>query len=231
MEDAWIEKAQALQEFADFTNSLAVCYGEDPTTLQKFTIAVSQESLAAMQLLLRRPLHKCHSGSFLRNDSFDILRAATEVLERSLMKRTSTEFAQWAWYSWVKWYALAVVLAELCGHVAIGSGDVDRAWTAAEECYGNYAQAVADAESGLLWKPITKLMHVAQTVREKTSASTDLQSWSESQMQIEPAADFNPLYQGEDVAWMNWNTFIDDMHDPPIMGYDNDSLLDAVRQF
>jgi hypothetical protein len=87
---------------------------------------------------------------------------ATEVLERSKSKRSWFQFAQWAWYKWVKWFALAVVLAELCK--ARGSF-ADRAWFVAQQFFDDYATIVADTKSGLLWKPIAKLMQRTRSLR------------------------------------------------------------------
>ncbi|EME43831.1 C6 zinc finger domain-containing protein [Dothistroma septosporum NZE10] len=134
--------------------------------IQDFTVAVAEESLVAMRLLLYRPLHKRGNGyvppEYSPTERFDLLATATEVLERSQSKRSWIAFAQWAWFSWVKWYALAVVLAELCythGELA------DRAWRVAQASYDNYAKVVADTKSGLLWKPIMRLMRKVQQVR------------------------------------------------------------------
>lgn len=64
------------------------------------------------------------------------------------MKRTKIEFAPWAWFQCVKWYALAVVLAELC--VTYHGPFAARAWKAAQLSFDDYAKDVADSEKGLL---------------------------------------------------------------------------------
>lgn len=143
-----------------------------PEPIQDFTVAVAEESLVAMRLLLYRPLHKRGNGyvppEYGPTERFDLLATATEVLERSQAKRNAA-FAQWAWFSWVKWYALAVVLAELC---SARDGELaDRAWRVAQASYDNYAKLVADTESGLLWKPIMKLMRKVQQVKGEQRAA------------------------------------------------------------
>lgn len=139
-----------------------------PSPIQSFTLAVAEESLVAMRLLLYRPLHRRGNGNVPSEygpaGKFDLLATANEVLERSQNKRSWTDFAQWAWFSWVKWYALAVVLTELC--TAQGAL-ADRAWDVAQRSYDDYATIVADSNSGLLWKPIMKLMRKVKQVREE----------------------------------------------------------------
>lgn len=145
--------------------------GTTPTSIQAFTMTVAQESLVAMRLLFHRPLHKRGKGQEafdlgqINND--ELLTMATEVLERSQSKRSWAQFAQWAWFKWVKWFALAVVLAELC--TARGPS-ADHAWTVAQRSYDDYANIVADTNSGLLWKPIARLMQRARSLRAARAA-------------------------------------------------------------
>lgn len=107
------EQLETLAGFETHINQLTIVCGLSPSDIQKFALAVALESLVAMRLLVRRPLHRRGHGIVPIDDDFDVLRTAKEVLERSQMKRTHIEFAPWAWFQWVKWYALAVVLAEL----------------------------------------------------------------------------------------------------------------------
>ncbi|EME39029.1 hypothetical protein DOTSEDRAFT_29211 [Dothistroma septosporum NZE10] len=165
---AGYEQATVLAQFEEYVQRLAVqCSSANLEPIQDFAMAVANESLVAMRLLLSRPLHK--RGKSYKPpehglESYDLLATATEVLERSQSKRSWVAFAQWAWFSWVKWYALAVVLAELC--CARGE-QADRAWQFAKVSYDDYAKIVADTESGLLWKPIMKLMRKVQQLRSE----------------------------------------------------------------
>lgn len=126
-----------------------------------------------MRLLFYRPLHKRGKG----HEAFDkdqlgkdeLLTMASEVLERSQSKRSWAQFAQWAWFKWVKWYALAVVLAELC--TAQGTR-ADHAWTVVQQSYDDYANIVADTKSGLLWKPIARLMQRVTTLRTASTGKS-----------------------------------------------------------
>lgn len=163
------EQLDTLAGFEMHVNQLTIACGTSPSDVQKFALAVALESLVAMRLLVRRPLHRRGAGLAPLDDDFNVLKAATEVLERSQMKRTQSEFAPWAWFQWVKWYALAVVLAELCG---TPQGPLAaRAWTVAQLSFEDYAKDVADTKSGLLWTPIKRLMRRAQQIRRSEAPS------------------------------------------------------------
>lgn len=167
--DPRVARTQQIATLADFenhVNQLQAQLDTFSTPIASFTVAVAQESLVAMRLLIHRPLHhqdpgqkELNKGHFNRHE---LLRTAVSVLERSQSKRSWAQFAQWAWFKWVKWYALAVVLVELChsdpGHYA---------WPVAERSFDDYASIVADSASGLLWLPIKRLMHKARADRTR----------------------------------------------------------------
>lgn len=71
--------------------------------LVKFTMAVANECLVAMRLLIHRPLYRCNRPlEAYRIDAeirVSVLSTATKVLESNRMKRTQHEFAQWAWFA------------------------------------------------------------------------------------------------------------------------------------
>jgi hypothetical protein len=119
--------------------------------------------LAPLQLLSRRPPYRPSRNIVPPWDDMDILEAATTVLEEHT-KPSPEDLAPWAWKSWVQWHALAVALAELMvkptGHLA------DRAYAAATQCFTRYTTLIADGDSGMLWKPIARLMHRVQRLRQ-----------------------------------------------------------------
>ena len=158
------------------------------------------------------------------------MKVAIEVLERSLRKRTFSIFAPWAWFSWMKWYALAVVLAELCsGHKG---PFLENENLVARESFAQYKQFVADTDSGLLWKPIAKLMRRVQRLRDTaiqdksilaSSSPRAVQTWRQHRVQgesgqeslkdfshnfqhgseeSEPSLHFNST-NGDWIAWNN----------------------------
>ncbi|KAF7193773.1 C6 finger domain transcription factor adaR [Pseudocercospora fuligena] len=198
----WQSQVTVLAEYESYVKQLEKsCAASSP--IEKFTIHVAHESLVAMRLLLHRPLHKRGSGYRPPEDSFNVLATATEVLERSQTKRSFADFAKWTWFAWVKWYALAVVLAELC--TARGS-KADHAWAVAQRSYDDYARIVADSETGLLWKPIAKLM---QKVTEARSYMRTTGMKSES----DPVQLQQELYQNdaEAMSWLNWDLLTEDI--------------------
>lgn len=164
------QQINTLAEFENYVDQLQAQLHTSSTTIAAFTVAVAQESLVAMRLLLHRPLHYQGSGPKELNkgpfDGHELLRTAVSVLERSQSKRSWAQFAQWAWFKWVKWYALAVVLVELCH-----SDPAHYAWPIAERSLDDYASIVADSDSGLLWLPIKRLMHKACTNRTRLSTA------------------------------------------------------------
>ena len=121
-----------------------------------------------MQLLERRPLHGFFSVGPPPADGFNVLKVATEVLEASLAKRKDQSLNPWGWFTWGKWYALAIVLSELCGP-SVGS-EVDRAWAAAEASFSSYTAYTLDAR---LWSSIEKLMSRTRSARHRLSCPED----------------------------------------------------------
>ena len=160
----WDEKLCIVVVFGESMSRqyLEVNHPEKP--LEMFTKMVAGDIVVTMQLLLQRPLHRTKHNNVSQWDGADVMKVATEVLERFSRKRTSSIFAPWIWFSWVKWYALAIVLAELCsGH----KGPLaEKAYLIAQDSFAQYAQLVADTDTGMLWKPIAKLMRRVQRLRD-----------------------------------------------------------------
>jgi hypothetical protein len=135
---------------------------ENASPIQKFAKFVTEDIATDINLQLRRPPFKQEWGYVPPNDDFSILETATTVLEQT-MRIKAREFAPWAWKSWVKWYALALVLAELCSEPE--ETLASRAYAAAQKSFRSYAPLIADSKSGMLWKPIVKLMRRVEHIR------------------------------------------------------------------
>lgn len=128
---------------------------------------VGEDMIRTMRLLERRPMHRLFSADTRPADDFNILELATDVVERSLLKFNDPSLAPWSWFAWVKWYALAIMLAELCGH---GNGALrDSAWNVAEEAFSTFADLVID---DVLWRSVEKLMRKARSVRDSRRGSS-----------------------------------------------------------
>lgn len=229
----WNDKVQILAEFEVSVKQRYSVFVDSPNALARLTALVARESLVNMQLLLRRPLYKDELCTVPPWDDFNVMKVATEVLERNLRKTTTSEFAPWSWFYWIKWYALAVVLSELCSDRKRSFDE--RAFLVAQESFTRYARIIADTDSGMLWKPIAKLMRRVQTLkdsmmREMTDDTPppslqmgnqgnmieqqnyeDVQNFGhmpeDQQMNVEEAGSLN-----DGTSWFNWDLFLDDIN-------------------
>ena len=163
--DGWEHWFKKLELVAAFEKAVQTkhCITSDPATpIERFRQMSGKKIVVSMQLLLRRPPYRQPQNIVPPWDDYNILEAATEVLE-SHSQATPDDLAPWAWKNWVQWHALAVVLAELMVNPQGFSSD--RAYAIATKSFHHYARIIADSESGMLWKPIAKLMRRVQRLR------------------------------------------------------------------
>jgi hypothetical protein len=149
------------------------------------------------------------------------LEAAAIVLELHLQPMPP-DLHPWAWKNWVQWHALAIILAELL--VRPQGLLSDRAYQIAMISFRHYAKIVADSESGMLWKPIAKLMRRVQKLRQGAlviTASTTSNNDNEGLHQEEHEPFFmtrpksiNDLQMLDSIDWNfddpNWSAFLND---------------------
>jgi hypothetical protein len=140
---------------------------------QRFMELAAGDTLATLHLLVYRPMQRDGKDRPIV-ENFDILDSATVVLERSILKQSDPTIAQWSWLKWVKWYGLAVALSELCCRTT--GAAVVRAWYIVENAYEQYSEYIADTSSGMLWKPVTKLMKRARHVRDRAQRSGTIEN-------------------------------------------------------
>ena len=95
------------------------------------------------------------------------MSGALKLLQQAVGRRGGTDSDQWRWYDWVPWYALAIVLAELCS--GPHGASTEHAWMVAESSYLYYEKNVADGDEGLLWKPITRLLRKVKALRASST--------------------------------------------------------------
>lgn len=164
--DTWHSKVELIKAFEDYVEGTIASIQDSATPLDKLLKISGHKILISLQLLLRRPPYRQPRNSVPPWDDFNILEAATNVLEHHLQP-LSPELEPWAWKNWVQWHALAVVLTELV--MKPGHADFDRAYAVATRSFRYYAKIIADSESGMLWKPIAKLMRRAVFVYGKRS--------------------------------------------------------------
>jgi hypothetical protein len=169
-EDEWREKLRIVQEY-DTTMHHKYCNIDSSASLiQRLANFSTLEITTSMHLLLRRPPYRQEKEVVPAWDDFDVLKVGATVLERSLLVN-GPEFRIFEWKSWVKWHALAVVLAELLSRPPGPS--TEKTFMVASKCYDVYARVIADSEGGMLWKPIAKLMRRLRKMRGHTPPTPD----------------------------------------------------------
>jgi hypothetical protein len=159
----WDAKLELVAAFGDYVESTTSDVNDSSDPLRKLQRISGRKILASLQLLARRPPYRQQHNTVPPWDDFDVLEAATTVLELHLQSMPP-ELNLWSWKNWVQWHALAVVLAELM--VRPRGPLSDRAYQIAIISFHHYAKIVADSESGMLWKPIAKLMRRVQKLRQ-----------------------------------------------------------------
>ena len=160
----WTERSAIVTDWEQRIHEKYLQHCDSTQPFQNFMLFVGQDMIITMRLLERRPMHRLFSAGPPPppNNDFNVLKRATDVLERSLLKFSDPGLAPWRWFAWVKWYALAIVLAELCGQTGNG-GLVDRAWKVAEEAFDKLAGLVID---DVLWTSVGKLRQKARSWRD-----------------------------------------------------------------
>ena len=226
--NAWERKVAIVTDFGQWARATFVDGLPDSAPpLQRFAAQAALALTTAMQLILRRPPYKQRSSLVPANDDFDVLEHATLAVEHELSAK-SPDFAPWAWKSWVQWYSLAIVLAELCTQPF--GPMYDRSYTAAVLIFDRYSTLVADNDVGALWRPIAKLMRrVQQRHKTRASVGSDSQAKRNGQLQDTKLQDgvhkgmeffLDPIYQGLDTsravnAMDIYNTTVEPLYPQP----------------
>ena len=161
MEQDWKGRSKIVEEWELRLKERYLQYCDVSQPLQQFTKLVGEGMIVTMQLLERRPLHGFSSNGPQPTDGYDILKATTEILEVSLQKREDQNLAPWGWHSWAKWYALAIILAEL-GCDKRGP-QFDKAWSVAQASFPQVINYVVDRTLRLA---LEKLMAKARSMRD-----------------------------------------------------------------
>lgn len=170
----WRQRLDVLSEMeADIdTRVLAHC-NDSNNPWHTNTLFLAGSVRSSIRLLVYRPLHHMPGASRPAPEGFDVLALATKVVRNSL-EMGGRSYGPWAWFTWVPWYALAVVLAEICAQP--GHPTVAEAWAAAQPAYVQFSNQIADADAGLLWRPIVKLMRKTRGVmmeRDREKAANE----------------------------------------------------------
>jgi hypothetical protein len=167
--NTWTKRKQLVVDFGAHVDELVEQISKSRVPAHILIATSGRKIHRSLELLLRRPPYRQSTGSVPLWDDFDTMLAATEVLELHL-EVPSLELKPWVWKNWVQWHALAVLLAELLTRPS--DTLADRAFEVASKAYRYYAGIVADSQSGMLWKPIARLMRRVQNTRHVAGVSS-----------------------------------------------------------
>ncbi|WPG98392.1 Hypothetical protein R9X50_00118200 [Acrodontium crateriforme] len=161
--DTWQQRLEIAKEFGAHVRDKYLKYC-NPTIKFHCFIRMVGTSMAASQILRAvRPIVRYISSVPPRIDSPYVLQIAVNSLLESERVHHDPQLAQWRWFFWVHWHAIAVALAGLC---SIRDTDLaDRAWELVDSAYVRHAKHVADTPNGMLWRPVEKLYRKAAAFR------------------------------------------------------------------
>ncbi|KAI6820635.1 hypothetical protein KC332_g4229 [Hortaea werneckii] len=243
--EVWQEKAKVFRNFEEHVEGLKYALADSPNPFARYVVLSGEYISANMRTILRRPIYPPIRGRPPASDDVDVLQHATVVLEYALGRSNFSEYAHcqefslWSWNTWIPWYAIAVVLAELCRSPQ--SPIAERSWRAAEESYAAYAQRVADGQSGLLWRPVERLMQKARALWRRPAPGAergvDTQKWvsDTSALPSYPATQVGsdvpapymdmssmpstlpPADGDEAMSWFDWEYFLEGLDDDGMM--------------
>ena len=149
-------------------------------------------------LLVQRPMFTLRRQTLHPAKREHILAGAVSMLELVNEVENHPTTAIWAWYmrGYVPWFAIAIVLAELC--VQTRGMLADRAWNIIHKTYDLWGNRVADSKTSGFWRPMKRMLEKAKGARlGRTSSSSP--SEPDSQMMLDwtritaPAGDSSTL--------------------------------------
>ncbi|KAI5246088.1 hypothetical protein E4T43_02856 [Aureobasidium subglaciale] len=188
------------------------------------------------QLYAVRPLQRHPDLTLPPPEHLNILLLATEALEvkRGLLSET-TEPWHWVIKGFVDWHGLAVLLAELCNPDQYDAQILERAWTVGLISFDELSGEIAEGTQGPLWRPIKKLMRIAQKKRLERSTKSpafitnmpdltgnfmyDMSAYTTpamSALAMNPVMDTSQGWNTSaldplQTSWFNWQSFTDDL--------------------
>ena len=198
----WSQRLQLVKDFGTYVKEISFRIGSSPAPMDLLLMVSGKKIHASLELLLRRPPYRQPFNAVPLSDGFDIMLAATNVLEHHL-QASPPELSPWAWKNWVQWHALAVVLAELLER---SSGpQTDSALAVATGSFHHYAHIVADSQTGLLWKPIARLMRRVQCIKQGSTTSQAFYATCSVQEDVQRFSDSSLLGDGNVLGFTDWS--------------------------
>ncbi|KAH7065750.1 hypothetical protein BKA63DRAFT_496355 [Paraphoma chrysanthemicola] len=196
--ETWPRRLDLVARFEQHVSNVTSCIDSSASPLQRLSEVSGRKIVVSLQLLLRRPPYRQPRNAIPPWDDFDVLSEATNVLEQH-MQPMPDELGIWAWKNWVQWHALAVVLAELIARPLDPVSE--RAYKIAIKSFRWYARIVADSDSGMLWRPIIKLMRRVQRARQNACSGAN---------QEQPSDNSPPSHNVNMVSEPNHYRFVED---------------------
>ncbi|KAK5166946.1 uncharacterized protein LTR77_007675 [Saxophila tyrrhenica] len=164
-DETWQKRMEVAEKFEATVRDKYWGYVDEKDPVQRLLLQVSRSMASSMKLRAVRPLNNNNvSSGTPRIDSPYVLQIAVDCLRNSEIIQSDPETTQYRWLVWVQWHAIAVALAGLC---SIRDTDLAaEAWLHVEQSYARNIRVVADARTGMLWKPIEKLYRKASAFRD-----------------------------------------------------------------
>jgi hypothetical protein len=219
----WSDRRKVAEKFATTIRQKYLQYCNPENNFQRYVMAAGEGMVVVLRVLTYRPMYRFYSKAPPPEDDIDILALVVGQLDETYQKESNTDFSPWVWFSWTKWYALAVLLAELCEHTE--GPLIEKAWIVAEGSFQHYHEIMYKRP---LWKSVEKLMRKARSIRHiaiynalEADSTSVHRSQAMAQYQYAADADFTAFMPADDGVpdlqnmsfWDNWETFVHDLNE------------------
>ncbi|GAM86195.1 hypothetical protein ANO11243_042070 [Dothideomycetidae sp. 11243] len=235
----WHKKKQLISDLESRLEDYCSALTDNQNTFVRYIKLYAEITALSMHLLLRRPLYRCKDNPVPPDDDYDVLIAATQLMEKILWQANDGAFAPWAWYTdaWLRWHVVAVLLAELCA--PRDAQLAKRSYLVAKQGFSYYSGLMSASNLEHVWIPISKLMnranrlYVTPTLLQSTPDLTYDRSVSQTSPQTSsgfqslPGTSTASMFDGisiegplqaslpqlDDDMWLNWESFVDGVGD------------------
>jgi len=221
----WSDRRTVADQFATTIKQKYLQYCNPEDHFQRYVMLAGEGMVVCLRLLTYRPMYRFYSRAPPPEDDIDILALVVGQLDETYQQGFFTDFLPWAWFAWTKWYALAVLLAELCEHTE--GPLVEKAWIVAEGSFEHYHDIMHKRP---LWRSVEKLMRKARSIRRTALAQAQERDSfvayggtdSRQLQHAIPALDgHSTMVSAENGMpdlqnmsfWDNWETFVHDLNE------------------
>ncbi|KAH8898254.1 hypothetical protein GQ53DRAFT_837208 [Thozetella sp. PMI_491] len=165
--NGWADWPKRLEMVASWEQWVQKKYGainDSSSPVLRFQLHMAGLVTASLSFMLRRPPSRQPCDAVPPWDDFDVMGAAASILRLNLLITTHPDFAPWSWKFCVPWTPQAILLVELSTRPWGPASDA--AYLVAIESYRQLAPHITDSQSGMLWRPIMKLMRRAEKAKK-----------------------------------------------------------------